>query len=126
MQDQSLHIAYLININNQTQTTNTINLTNNKLTNTLTNNNTNNILTKLTNNNNLQSKNETNTINNDTNFDVLRDEGTAYAAALREAGVDVRHVNEPALPHGFITMTRVCSEATATLDEIAAEIHDMA
>jgi len=59
-------------------------------------------------------------------FDILRDEGTEYANALREAGVDVRHVNEPAMPHGFITMTRVCSEARATLGSIASEIRAMA
>jgi acetyl esterase len=59
-------------------------------------------------------------------FDVLRDEGLAYADALREAGVPVRHVDESALPHGFITMTRLCSEAEQRLDAIAAEVREMA
>lgn len=59
-------------------------------------------------------------------FDVLRDEGTAYAEALKEAGVPVRHVNEPALPHGFITMTRLSSEAGTNLEAIASEIRAMA
>jgi len=58
-------------------------------------------------------------------FDVLRDEGTEYAAALGSAGVEVRHVNEPAMPHGFITMTRLCSEAQTTLESIASEVHSM-
>jgi acetyl esterase len=59
-------------------------------------------------------------------FDVLRDEGTEYADALRTAGVPITHVNEEALPHGFITMTRLCSEAEATIDAIAAEVRAMA
>jgi len=58
-------------------------------------------------------------------FDVLHDEGIEYAERLAKAGVDVRHVNESALPHGFITMTRVCSEAEKALGEIAAEIRAM-
>jgi acetyl esterase len=59
-------------------------------------------------------------------FDILRDEGIAYAEAMREAGVTVKHVNEPAMPHGFITMTRLCSEAQTTLEAIASEIRAMA
>jgi acetyl esterase len=59
-------------------------------------------------------------------FDVLRDEGTEYAEALRAAGVEVKHVNEPALPHGFITMTRLCSEARTNLETIASEVRAMA
>jgi acetyl esterase len=59
-------------------------------------------------------------------FDVLRDEGIEYADLMKSAGVDVRHVNEPAMPHGFITMTRLCSEARATLVSIGSEIRAMA
>ncbi len=59
-------------------------------------------------------------------FDLLRDEGTEYAEALRAAGVEVKHVNEPAMPHGFITMTRFCREAVETLDSIASELRTMA
>ena len=48
------------------------------------------------------------------------------AAALERAGVDVIHRHEPSLPHGFITMTRVCSEARACLDAIAGRLRKMA
>ena len=59
-------------------------------------------------------------------FDLLRDEGTEYAEALRAAGVEVKHINESAMPHGFITMNRFCPEAVETLDAIASEIRAMA
>lgn len=59
-------------------------------------------------------------------FDILRDEGFAYADALRDAGVEVEHVNDPTLPHGFITMTRICSEAETHLESIASELRHMA
>lgn len=58
-------------------------------------------------------------------FDVLRDEGAEYARTLEAAGVDVRYVNEPAMPHGYITMTRLCREAEQTLDQIAGEVRAM-
>ena len=37
-------------------------------------------------------------------FDPLRDEGNAYAAALRSAGVSVDHRQFDALPHGFASL----------------------
>jgi acetyl esterase len=58
-------------------------------------------------------------------FDVLRDEGIAYAEALRKAGVEVVHTNDPSLPHGFITMTRICSEAEKHLASISTELRNM-
>jgi len=58
-------------------------------------------------------------------FDVLRDEGIAYTEAMRAAGVAVRHVHEPAMPHGFISMSRLCSEAGKNLETIASEIRAM-
>ena len=58
-------------------------------------------------------------------FDVLRDEGIEYVEALRKAGVQVEHASESAMPHGFITMTRLCSEAQTQLEAIASRVHTM-
>ncbi|MBW8730157.1 MAG: alpha/beta hydrolase [Terrabacter sp.] len=51
-------------------------------------------------------------------LDPLRDEGTAYAEALRAAGVEVQHTNYPRVPHGFMSFpgaTRVGGAARAEL-----------
>lgn len=51
-------------------------------------------------------------------LDPLRDEGTAYAEALRAAGVDVRHTNYARVPHGFMSFpgaTRVGGAARSEL-----------
>ena len=58
-------------------------------------------------------------------FDVLRDEGIAYAEAMKKAGVEVTLENDPAMPHGFITMTRLCSEAERHLETISAHVRAM-
>jgi acetyl esterase len=44
-------------------------------------------------------------------FDPLRDEGAAYAEALRLAGVDVTHIDYGGMIHGFFNMTGVIDEA---------------
>lgn len=55
-------------------------------------------------------------------FDVLRDEGIEYVERLEKAGVAVRHVHEPGMPHGYITMTRLCAEAGRGIALLAEEV----
>ena len=54
-------------------------------------------------------------------FDVLRDEGEAFAAALTAAGNIVRLRRFPSLTHGFIHMTDVSPTARSAMRDIAAE-----
>jgi len=54
--------------------------------------------------------------------DPLRDEGEAYAARLRDAGVPVTLTRYECLFHGFIRMTRMLDKAKAALDEIAGSL----
>jgi acetyl esterase len=54
--------------------------------------------------------------------DVLHEDGTRYAHRLAEAGVPVVHRDYPGLPHGFVTMPRLCREADQALDLVAAEL----
>jgi acetyl esterase len=54
--------------------------------------------------------------------DPLRDEGEAYAARLRDAGVPVNLVQYPGMFHGFIRMTRILDQAKAALDEMAGAL----
>jgi acetyl esterase len=43
-------------------------------------------------------------------FDVLRDEGIAYAEGLEAAGVEAAHLHYPTMIHGFVAMTRLFDE----------------
>ena len=52
-------------------------------------------------------------------FDVLRDEGEAYAAALTAAGVRCEVQREKSLGHGFVNLTTVCPRAHAAVIETA-------
>jgi len=54
-------------------------------------------------------------------FDILRDEGEAYAQALAAAGTVTRQRRYPSLGHGFIHMTGVCPAARRAMEEIARE-----
>jgi acetyl esterase len=54
-------------------------------------------------------------------FDLLRDEGEAYAGRLREAGVPVTELREPSLVHGFVNMPLLSAPAAA-IERIAAAI----
>ncbi|MDT5295267.1 MAG: acetyl esterase [Acidobacteriota bacterium] len=54
-------------------------------------------------------------------FDLLRDEGLAYADALERAGNTVARIHLPAFAHGFINMTGVCPCARREVIRIAKE-----
>jgi acetyl esterase len=51
-------------------------------------------------------------------FDPLRDEGTAYAARLADAGVPTQYVPGPGLIHGFAPFLGVVDAADATVATI--------
>ena len=52
-------------------------------------------------------------------FDPLRDEGNAYAARLREAGVDVVQHEYPGQIHGFVSMKKAIPQGMACTLEVA-------
>jgi len=56
-------------------------------------------------------------------FDPLRDEGTAYADRLREAGVDVVYREYPGQIHAFVSLTRAIPQGMAATLEIADYLH---
>ncbi len=58
-------------------------------------------------------------------FDPLRDEGEAYAHALREAGNRVDMYREPSLLHGFINMVGVSESSRAAVKKLALRLHSM-
>lgn len=55
-------------------------------------------------------------------FDVLRDEGDAYAVRLRDAGNKVEHRCESGMIHGYLTMTGAIPEAEQAVQRMAADI----
>jgi acetyl esterase len=54
--------------------------------------------------------------------DILRDEGEAYAARLREAGVDAAASRYPGMVHGFFRWRAVTPAADAALGEATAAL----
>ncbi len=56
-------------------------------------------------------------------FDPLRDEGEAYAARMREAGVEVTLRRHPGLIHGFANMTAISRTAHGAMLELANALH---
>src|SRR5262249_7825199 len=54
-------------------------------------------------------------------FDPLRDDGDAYAAAVKAAGASVRVLRFPSLGHGFIHMTGLAPAARRAMIDIARE-----
>lgn len=54
--------------------------------------------------------------------DPLRDEGDAYAAKLRDAGVSVEHRPYAGTMHGFFYMPAVLSKGREAIEEVSAAI----
>jgi acetyl esterase/lipase len=54
--------------------------------------------------------------------DSLRDDGLLYATRLARAGVPVRYTNYLGMPHGFLSMPRICSAAPQAISEIAQTV----
>jgi acetyl esterase len=55
-------------------------------------------------------------------YDVLRDEGEAYAERLRAAGVEVSHKRFAGQMHGFFALVNVLPGSEAGMDHVAAAI----
>lgn len=58
-------------------------------------------------------------------FDLLRDQGDAYARRLREAGVDVVLRRHPTLVHGFLGMGPQVDAAAAAVDQLCADVRHL-
>jgi acetyl esterase len=55
-------------------------------------------------------------------FDILRDEGIAYAQRLRTDGVPVRHHHYPGTIHGFLWMLGAVDESRLMLSDVAGSL----
>ena len=58
-------------------------------------------------------------------YDVLRDEGEAYAERLRAAGVDVRHKRFAGQMHGFFALVNVLPASAAGMDYVVEAIESL-
>jgi acetyl esterase len=59
-------------------------------------------------------------------YDVLRDEGEAYARRLQEAGVPVKLMRCNGMIHGFLSLVGLIRRATGYFDQVIDEIRRMA
>jgi acetyl esterase len=57
-------------------------------------------------------------------FDPLREEGAAYAAKLKAAGVKVRHVDYPTMIHGFFSLPALIPTAGEAITAAAHALRD--
>ena len=58
-------------------------------------------------------------------FDVLRDEGVAYARRLDDAGVRTEHRHYPTLSHGFLSLTDDVDRADEAMEEVAEAVREL-
>lgn len=54
--------------------------------------------------------------------DPLRPDGEAYVAAMREAGVEVRHTRYRGAPHGFVNLPGLTAAGYPALEELVGEL----
>lgn len=54
-------------------------------------------------------------------YDILGQEGAAYAESLQESGVKTTHLHFEEMPHGFLLMTRLTRRAYETMDAMIGE-----
>lgn len=58
-------------------------------------------------------------------YDILRDEGIAYAKQLESAGVTTKHLHYETLPHGFLGFGPLSTAADAAITEVSAAIAEL-
>ncbi len=57
-----------------------------------------------------------------TEYDPLRDQGNAYAAGLRDAGVAVEHTEYPGVFHGFFGLQQILEPAEQLFEQVVAAL----
>ena len=55
-------------------------------------------------------------------YDILRDDGLRYAAALRAAGIEVKSTVYQDMPHGYMSFPRLCRSAPNALEELSLSL----